>query len=51
MTVSEPGHPKTSRASASRYLTGEGDVWRCGQCGALVVDREVHDGFHERIDW
>jgi len=30
---------------------GEQDAWRCADCGSVVVDREAHDAFHDRLDW
>ena len=30
---------------------GDSDSWRCTRRGAVAVDREAHDGFHDRIDW
>jgi len=29
---------------------GENDAWRCGNCGSVVVDRQAHDAFHDRLD-
>lgn len=52
LRISERGHPKMTDTGYTPLaaLPRAPDDGMCNRCGALVLDRDRHTGFHEELD-